>query len=164
MKAKLLSLILLLVGTSVSADNRLHDFTHVQVIEQNIVPDTKDPHHQEIRINQLVAYKQMYDSEIQGLVCVGWAYTSDLCDIYHINGNSYAISLRNGALVVTDTLYQSVTSYDVEQANRKIYHYYNDPSMKPVQFQRRSFYWNSFVLPQGEENPSDMLQNITLPL
>ena len=160
MKAKLLSLILLLVGTSVSADNRLHDFTHVQVIEQNIVPDKKDPHRKEIRINQLIAYKDMYDSELQGLVCVGWTYTGELVGIHHINGSSYLVELKNGALILADMLYQSVTYYDAEQANRAIYRYYNDPSMLVPKFQRRSFFWRSFVLPQGEPDPVDVMEDL----
>lgn len=160
MKVKFLSLILLLVGTSVSADNRLHDFTHVQVVEQNIVLDKKDPQRKEIRINQLVAYKNMYDSELQGLVCVGWTYTGELQGIYHIGGSSYLVELRNGALVLADMLYQSVTPYDVEQANRAIYRYYNDSSMLMPKFQRRAFFWRSFVIPPSEEDPADIVEDL----
>lgn len=160
MKAQLLSLILLFVSTSVSADNRLQLYTYASLVEHNMVRSKDDP--KKIGIDQLIAYKHYYDFDLnrEGLVVLDWVMIQDFDQICVGNG-CYIVVLKTGGLVFTPLLYESVENKDIEQLYRKKYYIYS-PIFQATRFKRRYYSLpRSFVIePVEEKAPSKPLDSI----
>lgn len=154
MKKQIVLLVLLLINTNVGrCDNRLQDYTRCDMIEDNIVINSRNG---DIRFQQLIPFLHIYNSNFQGLIAVTYEYAAELDSIYFTN-HGYIIALKNKALIQTPLLYQSITTYDVEQQYKKAYSIW-EPIMKPVQFQRKQYQEpQNVILSPSETEPETVV-------
>ena len=152
-----LALLYLQLLNVAKADNRLPDHTQCDLVEQNIVLDKKTG---KFNFEQLVSFRNYYDSEYQGLGAMTYVYMSEFQAVYPLD-HGFLLELKNGALVRTKSWYNSITTYDVEQRYKRAYYSW-EPVFYPRKFIRRKYIEPSidFVLPQGEEDPTDLIQKI----
>lgn len=160
MKLRKLFLTLLLLGVTgeIRADNRIHDYTQVDVIEHNMVWSNLVEKRGMIGLQQLISYREIWDSEAQGLVCGDWESIDSLDSVYAgPYPNSIILTLKNGALIICRMTYSSITYQDEEQRNHHKYGYFYDSSLQSVRMIRKKFVPPpSIVLPPSELDYTEM--------